>query len=169
MSKKGDKWIQHTWEFETNEDPYAMKEAPAGEALCPQCQSVFKDKRWFVDKILAEELSEVENVPKILCPGCRKSLEKYAMGYLYISGNFWKTHPEDLKRLINNEVEKARGLNPLHQIISIYEEEQTIVIETTTDQLAQRLGRALYKAYKGNLEFKWSKGDKLVRVYWERD
>jgi len=71
-------------------------------------------------------------------------------------------------RLINNEVERARGLNPLHQIIDIYEEEDKTVIETTTDQLAQRLGRALYKAYKGDLEFKWSKGNKLVRVYWSR-
>ena len=34
MAKKGDKWLKHTWEFETTEDPYAMKEAPAGEAVC---------------------------------------------------------------------------------------------------------------------------------------
>ena len=90
------------------------------------------------------------------------------MGYLYISGNFWETHKEDIMRLINNEVERARGLNPLHQIIDMYEEDGKTVIETTTDQLAQRLGRALYKAYKGDLEFRWSKGNKLVRVYWSR-
>ncbi|MFN3921411.1 MAG: BCAM0308 family protein [Caldimicrobium sp.] len=169
MSKKGDKWIKHTWEFETTEDPYAITEAPSGEAVCPKCKSVFKDKRWFIDEELAEELLEDEKVPKLLCPGCRKALEKYAMGYLYISGNFYLTHAEDIMRLINNEVEKARGLNPLHQIISTYEDNDTFVIETTTDHLAQRLGRALYKAYKGDLEFKWAKGEKLVRVYWRRN
>lgn len=169
MSRKGEKWIQHTWEFETTEDPYAMTSAPSGEVVCPKCKSVFKDKRWFIDESLAEELLEAENVPKLLCPGCRKVQEKFAMGYLYLSGKFWETHKEDIMKLIQNEYEKARGLNPLHQIINIYDEEEATVIETTTDHLAERFGRAIYRAYKGDLEFKWSKGEKLVRVYWNRD
>lgn len=168
MSRKGEKWIQHTWEFETTEDPYAMTSAPSGEVVCPKCKSVFKDKRWFIDESLAEELLEAENVPKLLCPGCRKVQEKFAMGYLYLSGKFWETHKEDIMKLIQNEYEKARGLNPLHQIINIYDEEEATVIETTTDHLAERFGRAIYRAYKGDLEFKWSKGEKLVRVYWNR-
>jgi len=169
MARKGDKWIKHTWEFETTEDPYAMQSAPAGEAVCPQCKSVFKDKRWFIDEELAEELLSAENVPKLLCPGCRKSLEKYAMGYLYLGGMFFKTHQDEIMKLIQNELEKARGLNPLHQIINMYEEEDQLIIETTTDHLAERFGRAIYRAFKGDLEFKWSKGEKLVRVYWHRD
>uniref|UniRef100_A0A832GP70 ATPase n=1 Tax=Caldimicrobium thiodismutans TaxID=1653476 RepID=A0A832GP70_9BACT len=169
MSRKGEKWIQHTWEFETTKDPYAMTSAPSGEAVCPKCKSVFKDKRWFIDESLAEELLEAENVPKLLCPGCRKVQEKYAMGYLYLSGKFWETHKEDIMKLIQNEYEKARGLNPLHQIINIYDEDEATVIETTTDHLAERFGRAIYRAYKGDLEFKWSKGEKFVRVYWNRD
>ncbi|WP_038055569.1 BCAM0308 family protein [Thermodesulfobacterium hydrogeniphilum] len=169
MSKKGDKWFTHTQEYETNGDPYAMKAAPAGEAICPRCKAIFKDKRWFIDEELYEELKDIETVPHIICPACRKILDRYAMGYLYISGNFWETHREEIMRLINNEVERARGLNPLHQIINIYEEDGTTVIETTTDHLAQRLGRALYKACKGDLEFRWSKGNKLVRVYWSRN
>jgi len=146
-----------------------MKAAPAGEAICPRCKAVFKDKRWVLDEELYEELKDIDSVPQIICPGCRKALDQYAMGYLYISGNFWETHKEDIMRLINNEYERARGMNPLHQIINMYEDNGTTVIETTTDHLAQRLGRAIYKAYKGNLEFRWSKGDKLVRVYWSRD
>ncbi|MCD6548838.1 MAG: ATPase [Thermodesulfobacterium sp.] len=168
MSKKREKWIRHTQEYETTDDPYAIKAAPAGEAICPNCKAVFKDKRWFLDDEVYEELKEIDTVPQIICPACRKVLDKYAMGYLYISGNFWETHKEDIMRLINNEVERARGLNPLHQIIDMYEKDGKTVIETTTDHLAQRLGRALYKAYKGELEFKWSKGDKLVRLYWSR-
>lgn len=169
MGRKGDKWTKYTWVFETSEDPYAMDKAPFGEAVCPRCKSVFKDKRWLIDNELAEEFLDDENIPKILCVGCRKALENYAMGYLYISGEFTHTHSEDIMKLIQNEVERARGINPLHQIINMYEENDTLVIETTTDHLAQRLGRALYKAYKGDLEFKWSKGSKLVRVYWRRD
>jgi hypothetical protein len=168
MSKKGEKWIKHTHEFETTDDPYAIKAAPAGEAICPNCKAVFKDKRWFIDEELYEELKDIDSVPQIICPGCRKALDKYAMGYLYLSGKFWEEHRDEIMRLINNEYERARGLNPLHQIIAIYEEDGRTVIETTTDHLVQRLGRAVYRAYKGDLEFRWSKGNKLVRVYWTR-
>ncbi len=168
MARKKEKWIRHRSEFETTEDPYAMKTALSGEAVCTNCKAIFKDKRWLIDEKLYEELKDLDTVPHIICPGCRKSMEKYAMGYLYISGNFWEIHKDELIKLINNECEKAKGLNPLHQIIDMYEEDNITVIETTTDQLAQRLGRALYKAYKGELKFKWSKGNKLVRVYWSR-
>jgi len=168
MIKKREKWIRRMTEFETNQDPYAMKLAPSGEAICPRCKAVFKDKRWFLDEELYEELKNINTVPRILCPGCKKVLDKYPMGYLYISGEFWQTHKDDIIRLINNEYEKARGLNPLHQIIDMYEEDGVTVIETTTENLAQRLGRALHKAFKGELEFRWSKRNKLVRVYWSR-
>ena len=34
--------------------------------------------------------------------------------------------------------------------------------------LAQRLGRALHRAYDGSVEYKWSEDNKLVRVIWTR-
>ncbi|HFC98236.1 MAG TPA: ATPase, partial [Thermosulfurimonas dismutans] len=138
------------------------------EALCPRCHAVFRDKRWIIDEEFYEEYKDTDFVPKILCPGCRKAVDRYAMGYVYLSGPFYEKHRDEIMRIIHNEVERARGNNPLHQIITMYEEDGRTVIETTTDHLAQRLGRAIYRAYKGNLTFRWSEGDKLVRIYWER-
>jgi hypothetical protein len=43
-----------------------------------------------------------------------------------------------------------------------------LVVETTTEKLAQHLGRAVYRAYKGELDFRWSEMNKFVRVYWSR-
>ena len=43
-----------------------------------------------------------------------------------------------------------------------------LIVETTTERLAQRLGKAVYRAYKGNLDFRWSHMNKFVRVYWSR-
>ncbi len=168
MSKKGQKWLTERHEYQTKDDPYLFDAAPSGEALCPRCHAVFRDKRWLIDEDFYEEYKDTDFVPKILCPGCRKATDRYAMGYVYLSGAFFEKHRDEIMRLIQNEYERARENNPLHQIITMYEEDGRTVIETTTDHLAQRLGRAVYKAYKGNLTFRWSEGDKLVRIYWER-
>ena len=41
-------------------------------------------------------------------------------------------------------------------------------IETTTEKLAQRLGRAVHKARGGKVEYKWGHKNKFVRVWWEK-
>ncbi|WP_456432282.1 BCAM0308 family protein [Thermosulfuriphilus sp.] len=168
--KQGRKWrgdIPH--KFETVEDPYLPKKAPAGEALCPRCHAVFRDKRWFFDEDFYNEFKESDLVPQILCPGCRKSLDRYAMGYVTLAGGFFEKHKEEIMKVIMNEYKRAREKNPLMQIISVTEEDGKIIIETTSERLAQRLGRAVYKAYKGDLEFRWAHQDKFVRVYWNRE
>ncbi|WP_022852902.1 BCAM0308 family protein [Thermodesulfatator atlanticus] len=168
MSRKGKKWITETQEFQTTDDPYLPKKYPSGEAICPRCHAVFRDKRWLIDEEFYQEFKDSDLVPKYLCPGCRKAVDRYPMGYLYLSGEFFNKHRDEILRVINNEYERARKNNPLQQIISMYEEDGRTVIETTTENLAQRLGRAVYRAYKGDLTFKWSEGNKLVRVYWQR-
>jgi hypothetical protein len=41
-------------------------------------------------------------------------------------------------------------------------------IDTTTEKLAQRLGRSLRKARGGKVVYKWSHNNKLVRVFWDQ-
>ncbi|MBI3599609.1 MAG: hypothetical protein HY097_03080 [Nitrospinae bacterium] len=43
-----------------------------------------------------------------------------------------------------------------------------IEIQTTNEKLAQKIGKAVYKAYSGELEYKWSEQTKFVRVNWSR-
>jgi hypothetical protein len=45
----------------------------------------------------------------------------------------------------------------------------SIVISTTNEKLAQRLGRAIKKAFHGKLAYNWSHDNKLVRVDWMRE
>ena len=56
----------------------------------------------------------------------------------------------------------------MDRIIQIAPEGGKLVVETTTEKLAQHLGRAVYKAYKGDLSFQWSDPNQFVRVYWSR-
>jgi hypothetical protein len=56
----------------------------------------------------------------------------------------------------------------MDRIIQMVPEGDQLVVETTTEKLAQHLGRAIHKAYKGDLNFHWGEVDRLVRVYWSR-
>jgi hypothetical protein len=44
-----------------------------------------------------------------------------------------------------------------------------IEIATTNEKLAQRLGRALKKAFHGDVTYHWSHDTKLVRVEWVKE
>jgi pyridoxine/pyridoxamine 5'-phosphate oxidase len=71
--------------------------------------------------------------------------------------------------LIRNEEERARGLNPLERVIAVKENGHGgIVISTTNEKLAQRIGRSVKKAFHGEVAYHWSHDTKLVRVEWER-
>jgi len=41
-------------------------------------------------------------------------------------------------------------------------------VVTTTEKLAQRLGRSVCKARGGKIAYKWSHNNKFVRVLWEQ-
>ena len=41
-------------------------------------------------------------------------------------------------------------------------------VETTTEKLAQRLGRSLRKARGGKLLYKWGHNNKFLRISWEK-
>jgi hypothetical protein len=48
------------------------------------------------------------------------------------------------------------------------ETENQLVVKTTTEHLAQRLGHALEKAFDGDVCYDFSHENKFARVYWER-
>ena len=50
----------------------------------------------------------------------------------------------------------------------LQEEEGNWKVETTTEKLAQRLGRSVKKARGGNIAYKWGHNNKFVRVVWEK-
>jgi predicted ATPase len=105
----------------------------------------------------------------VVCPTCRKINDRYAEGFLTLSGEFFAQHQEEIVKLVENEASRVGARNVLDRIIRMAPEgEDKLVVETTTDKLAQHLGRAVHKAYKGDLNFHWGEVDRFVRVYWSR-
>jgi DNA-binding transcriptional regulator WhiA len=88
---------------------------------------------------------------------------------LRLSGDFVWEHKEEILNLIRNESGRAQATNPLEGILSLDSGDGGIEITTTNEKLAQRIGKALHKAYAGRVEYRWSGDTKLARVLWHRE
>jgi hypothetical protein len=91
-------------------------------------------------------------------------------GIVTLRGGYVLPHKQALVSLIKNEEERARGQNPLERVMSMKENgNREFVIFTTNEKLAQRIGRALSKAFHGDITYRWSHENKLARVDWVRE
>ena len=74
----------------------------------------------------------------------------------------------EIARILLNEESRAREKNPLERIMRMDAANGGWRVETTTEKLAQRLGRSIKKARGGKLVYKWGHNNKFVRVLWEK-
>ena len=75
---------------------------------------------------------------------------------------------DDVLRILLNEEARAREKNPLERIMRMEANGNHWRLETTTEKLAQRLGRSLRKARGGKLDYNWSHNNKFVRIIWRK-
>ncbi|MGM0381836.1 MAG: BCAM0308 family protein [bacterium] len=146
-------------------DPYLNEQPEKEPAVCEECNNIYENKQWYLPTRSDLDPDQIEE--KVVCPGCRKVSDNYYHGELMISGKFVVPHRKEISHLIENEVARGQEKNPLQKLVEVSEEEGEIVVRTTNGKLAERLGRALHRAYKGNIEIE--KTEKPTRVYWERN
>jgi len=127
------------------------------------------NKRWYAEGDVDEKALKKPEAAKIVCPACLKIRDNFPGGIVTLKGDYVLPHKKDLMKLIKNEEERARGLNPLERVMSVKEDGYgSLVILTTNERLAQRLGRAVQKAFHGEVTYHWSHDNKLARVDWTR-
>lgn len=154
--------------IEDFDDPYIPDEQRPANTVCTRCGAVYEHQHWRFD---AKERTLVEQAgvaKEVVCPGCRKVAERNPQGIVTLTGDYWQRHREEILNLIRNEEERAMETNPLQRIIDIREEHGELIVETTNEKLAQRLGRRIDQAHNGDVEYQWSKDNHLVRVRWHR-
>jgi NMD protein affecting ribosome stability and mRNA decay len=150
------------------EDPYRL-EAGQEAAVCQQCHALYQGKRWFFDDKLFTRLAGTPKMREVTCPTCRQVADRYPEGILTLSGEFFSQHQDEIVKLLEKEASRVSARSVQDRVIRMAEADKgKLVVETTTEKLAQRLGRAVYRAYKGNLGFKWSENERFARVYWSR-
>lgn len=149
-------------------DTYLPKGAPGKMVVCPGCHAVSAGKRWRLDEEAYAKSLRAGVARQEFCPACEKIRDRYPSGQVTLRGAYLAEHREEILRIIANEEKRARGINPLHRIMSISEENGRLEITTTDEKLAQRIGRELRKACGGTVSYGWSHNDKFLRVQWER-
>jgi NMD protein affecting ribosome stability and mRNA decay len=147
-------------------DPYLLSKAYPEPTICPSCGLVFHKKRWLRDEHILSEVNAVAQKHK--CPACRKIDDHYFMGQVFISGDFFIMVKNEIVNLIHNQEKKESFRNPLARIMSLKYQENNLVVETTTDNLAVMIGKAIKRSYNGDLSVSFSDG-KIARVYWSRN
>jgi hypothetical protein len=147
---------------------YAEREALKDGMQCGGCGAEYRNKRWYLAETPTITAQTAEATAKPLCAACQRLRDDNPAGILTMNGQYFHNHePEILNRIRSTEAE-SRLKNPLGRIMTMKHEGDTLVIATTEDKLAQKLGRDLYRAHGGALEYQWSRDQHFVRVNWNR-
>lgn len=151
------------------DDPYIPDGHYPDGTVCKGCGAIYQNQHWAWDDQKRDLLRNSGAANEVLCPGCRIASSRDPQGIVTLKGDYWPQHREDIINLIHNEERRGAEVNPLERIIQIREEGDALIIETTTEKMGQRIGRAIHKAHKGDIQYNWSgEGNHLVRVNWER-
>jgi NMD protein affecting ribosome stability and mRNA decay len=148
------------------QDPYAMLRATKGPAVCRRCLAIYVNKRWHFDEAEARKLAASRRTQKLVCPACQKIRDDYPEGVVTVEWSELKDHEAEIRGLIGNVEARALSVNPLARVMKIVKRRNDMEVQTTTDRLAQRLGRELVRAFRGTVTYRWAHRDMLLRVTW---
>lgn len=144
--------------------------ASAEPAVCKICGDVYVNRRWSQPGAENKQHPHFRPAAEVVCPACQRQADDVPSGYVYVSGAFLLAHRAEIERLLHNEAARAAEDNPLARIMATTQEAaDQLTFTTTTEHLAQRLGRALEKAFHGEVRYDFSHENKLARVYWQRN
>ena len=146
--------------------------AKSEPAVCEKCGAVYANRRWSAaNPGSGNEKHERWRPPQVtLCPACAQQRSGEPRGFVYLDGAFFVTHQEEIEQLVSNEAERAAEDNPLARILEWKRDDgHKLTVTTTTEHLAQRLGHALEKSFKGSAHYDFSHENKLARVSWQRE
>lgn len=157
--------VQGEIDVEEKRDVYLNDKPPSEPARCPVCGNVYVKKQWYRPD--QKELDENRSVISYTCPGCSKVQDGYYYGELTVSGRFIRDHHEEISHLIQNRVHEVQKDNPLSKLVQVEVDGNELKLRTTNSKLAEQIGRALHRAYEGDLDI--DKSEYITRVSWSRD
>jgi hypothetical protein len=143
---------------------------PKGARVCEHCRAVYVNRRW--SHVLPRPRAGAKPVVVELtvCPACRMAAQRRYAGELRVAGSYLATHRADIERLLQNEADRAAEDNPTGRIVTWDRPSRDrLVVTTTTEHLAKRLGHALHKACAGSVHYTFSHENKFAHVTWTRE
>ena len=156
---------QYKKKVDVERDTYLPRLSPKGVIHCTGCGAFYYRRRWNLQAPMGFDYSLHPH--PVYCPACRKLKERYPSGELILRG-VQANERQEILRVLRNEATRAREKNPLEVIMDVQERKDEWRVQTTTEKLAQRLGRSIRKARGGKLVYKWGHNNKFLRVGWEQ-
>lgn len=152
---------------------YGVARALAEPAQCEVCRSVYLNRRWVLPERVSDRQVKFEAPTMVICPACKQQSERLECGYLHVEGKFVNEHYDEIENRLRNATNKIMQENPLARIMSWQRDDKdgSLLITTTTEHLAQQLGRALENSFNGKLELKFSRESHraITEAWWRRD
>ena len=150
---------------------YGFKKEKKGgslKLLCRYCHAVYNGKAWIAFEKMDPKI--IDELKASVCPACHETMDHVSDGILHIGGSGVKPVLQEIKNMITRMAKQAEAKNVLDRVERIETERDGIVVYTTLNQLAVRIGKNIASAHKGGkLDIRWSKGDKPVEVYWTKN
>ncbi len=148
---------------EKGHDPYAETRKHAEGAHCPDCGAVYREGRWVWSD------GPVRSGDAVLCCACRRIRDSFPAGEVRLRGGYFSRHRGEIMNLVRKTVKDAEERSPLKRMMEMVEDEAGVVVRLTDDHLARQVAQAVHRAFKGELEVKYSDEERFVRVVWHRD
>jgi len=148
-----------------------MPHTLSASALCAGCGAVNDGRRWSSDR---ETRTHVLSGPRTsvqvrICPRCRRRPAGLPKGFLHLDGPFVPANRGELEALLRNEVAQARREQPFSTMLAVEEDGRGgLIVTTSTEALAARLGDALARAFEGEIHYGFSHENRLSHVWWHR-
>jgi hypothetical protein len=151
--------------------------------ICTKCEAVFYDKKWYAKEDLAKHLKnkkEVSNVgtfdrwfkealksaKKTICEA-DKQHKDFSEGVVVLE-NLNSKIKQEVLNLVKNINQEGRKNDIEDRIVAMEDHGNQIIIYTSENQLAHRIGKQVASAFKGGkLEIKFSDREDATRVYWQ--
>lgn len=142
-------------------DPYHATTKPPEPTVCPRCKASFVSGRWSWN-------TAPDDAYELMCPACQRIEDGFPAGYVTLKGEFLGEHRDEIVALITAKEKKEKAERPLQRVMAIEDVKGGIQVTTTDSHLARGIGEALYDAYKGDLKFRYSRDENLLRATWKR-
>lgn len=144
-------------------DTYKLRGKLTEPTRCPQCSAVFHNGRWqWSDEPPADAHEQI-------CSACHRINDNYPAGELTLSGSFLIGHKDEIVSLARHLESVEKQEHALNRIIEIRDLANDLLITTTDVHLPRRIGKAIQRAYEGELHIHFDKGGYFTSVEWERD
>jgi len=150
--------------------------------VCIKCDSVYYDKKWYTKEELARHLEkreelkgkkfenwfreELKKAKRVICEA-DKQRKDWSEGVVILDGLNSKIKREVLN-LVKNIDREGRKNDMEDKIVAMEDLGERVVIYTSENQLAHRIGKQVASAFKGGkLEYKFSNREEAARIYWQ--